>query len=365
MAKDMHRGSFEGHTINKLTLYSRYLDDALPVFLCVPNIKRVNIFDFFCGPGMDQDGNPGSPILAMESVRKLMTSPSVPKDKKIHLFFNDADRRKTETLYAKLQGMEKPGNVIGKLTTKPFAESFAAQYGQMSASGSANIVFMDQYGISEITREIFGKLSILPYTDFMFFIASMTGYRFQQLESVTGKLPQLTDDERSALTAHNIHRTLAMAYKRWIPSGCTRYISNFSLKHDGNVYGLVFSSGHYTGINRFLTIAWDMKPEYAGQADFDIDDDRIDPKQPKLFEDYNMPSKLKLFSRDLKQMVTNRKLIDNKSIFLYAMEYGVLAKHARDVIAEMVKEKSIPRQRLPISEDAMKKEAVMINYGGQ
>jgi hypothetical protein len=30
----------------------------------------------------------------------------------------------------------------------------------------------------------------------------------------------------------------------------------------------------------------------------------------------------------------------------------------------MVKEKSIPKQRLPISEDAMKKEAVMISYGG-
>ncbi len=364
MAKDIHGGSFEGHTINKLTLYSRYLEDALPIFLCAQGVKRVNIFDFFCGPGMDQDGNPGSPMLAIESVRKTMTSPNVPKDKQIHMFFNDADQRKTEALHAKLQNMEKPANVIGKLSTKPFAEAFAAQYGLMSAPGSANVVFMDQYGISEVTREIFGRLSRLPFTDFMFFLASMTGYRFQQLESVTGKLPQLTDDERIALTAHNIHRTLAMAYKRWIPFGCVRYMSNFSLKHDGNVYGLVFSSGHYTGVNRFLTIAWDMKPEYAGQADFDIDDDRIDPKQPNLFEDYNMPTKLKLFSRDLKQMVIDRKLTDNKSIFLYALEYGVLAKHARDVITEMVKEKSIPKQRLPISEDAMKKEAVMISYGG-
>ena len=65
----MHQTAFEEHTLDKLSIYEKYLKSALPLFMMRPDINQINIMDFFCGSGSDVNGVPGSPLRAIESVR--------------------------------------------------------------------------------------------------------------------------------------------------------------------------------------------------------------------------------------------------------------------------------------------------------
>ena len=243
MTKDMHQKPFEEHTINKLTIYEKYLKSALPLFMVRPDIRRINIIDYFCGSGTDSKGIPGSPLRAIEAVRSTLQSEQVDKTKEIIMLFNDLDKEKIVKLHNVVKAvMDLPKNVRIFSESKPFNELFNETYYLLNARSTANILFIDQYGLSEVTQEIFEKLANLNNTDFLFFLSSATFYRFRDDKNVKNKIPALTEEETMAMKPGNVHRIIALAYKRWIPPGRTLYLGNFSLKHDANVYGLVFGS---------------------------------------------------------------------------------------------------------------------------
>ncbi|MDP2799671.1 MAG: hypothetical protein Q8O60_07310, partial [Deltaproteobacteria bacterium] len=93
-----------------------------------------------------------------------------------------------------------------------------------------------------------------------------------------------------------------------------------------NVYGLIFGSGHPRGIDKFLTVAW----KRGGDANFDIDGDGIDPAQPSLFSEYDKPTKITSFEKELESAVLEHRLTTNKDVYLFALRNGMLATHARE-----------------------------------
>lgn len=361
MTKDMHQKAFEEHTLDKLSIYEKYLKSALPLFMMRPDINQINIMDYFCGSGSDVNGVPESPLRAIESVRSTLQSEQVDRKKKIVMLFNDMEKNKITKLHDTLKNVENlPNNVELHSESMPFSDLFDKTYGMLNSRGTANIIFIDQYGLSEVTRDIFERLAKLDNTDFLFFLSSATYYRFKDDENVKNKIPVLTDAENTALTPSNVHRTIALAYKRWIPAGRTLYMGNFSLKHGANVYGLVFGSAHFVGLDKFLHVAWESNPETAGQADYDIDSDKISLTQPSLFDSMNKPTKLKVFEQDLYEEIKARKLQDNQSIYLYSLEYGVLPSHVQDALKSLISKGQLPRQRFSVSKECMKKPPVKI-----
>ncbi|MBR4901316.1 MAG: three-Cys-motif partner protein TcmP [Victivallales bacterium] len=361
MTKDMHQKAFEEHTLDKLSIYEKYLKSALPLFMMRPDINQINIMDYFCGSGTDVNGVPGSPLRAIEAVRSTLLSEQIDRKKKIVMLFNDLEKDKIAKLNDMLKNIENlPNNVELQYESKPFDDLFDKTYCMLNARGTANVIFIDQYGLSEVTRDIFERLARLDNTDFLFFLSSATYYRFKDDENVKNKIPVLTDVENASLTPSNVHRTIALAYKRWIPTGRMLYMGNFSLKHGANVYGLVFGSGHFAGLDKFLHVAWESNPETAGQADYDIDSDKISLSQPSLFASMNKPTKLKMFEQDLCEEIKARKLQDNKSIYLYSLEYGVLPSHVQDALKTLISEGILPQQRFSVSKTCMKKPSVKI-----
>jgi len=49
-------------------------------------------------------------------------------------------------------------------------------------------------------------------------------------------------------------------------------------------------------------VAW-REDKRTGEADYDIDDDRIDSTTPSLFEEMNVPRKVQVFGRKLRDKV--------------------------------------------------------------
>lgn len=345
--KDHHDHPYDKGTKLKLDIYGEYLRSFLHNFLNASStIKAVQLFDFFSGPGHDLSGEKGSPLIALDVIQALMATNPRYRSVKIRIVFNELDREKNTTLSSCIEELyQLTPNVVLERTCKPFHAALAEQLPTML--GCANLVFLDQNGIKETGKDVIAMLSSIQRTDILFFLASATVNRFKEKEEVRRHVP-LTDEDIQRIDRKRIHRYLAETYRRWISPGRRYYLGSFSFLKGANVYGLVFGSEHPKAIELFLQIAW----KRGGDADFDIDDDHIDPEAPALFDDMNKPKKVKVFQAELCAAVLERRVKTNKDAYLYALENGCLGKHAKEELKRMCETNLIPKQSFAISYDA-------------
>ena len=359
MAKDIHAHPFSQNTKDKLWLYGEYIKEALPVFLKLSNIDTIRIYDFFAGPGENEYGEAGSPLVAVDAIRYVASGVST-LGKRIHLYFNEKEHDKYLQLQEHAKDMRKLPFLAGvDVENKSFADAFNDMIPELLMPRTANIIFIDQYGLKEVTRSIFETLASLPFTDFMFFLSSSFASRFSTDEKAIWRhLPPVPDSVKENIEHKNVHRILAAAYNQWIPSNATCYLGNFSFKKDANIYGLVFGSGDPLGLLKFLGKAWKLAEEYCGQADYDIDGDHPIKGQMFLMPEFSKPTKLRRFKDDLLDGILSHKLSTNKDIFLFSISYGVLPKHAHSALSELIHENMIPKQSLHVGYDAWKSDNI-------
>lgn len=359
MPKDIHAHPFSQNTKDKLWLYGEYIKEALPVFLTLPNIDTIHIYDFFAGPGENEFGEAGSPLVACDAV-KYVVSGVPPLGKRLHLYFNEKEHDKYLQLQSHAENMRNlPFISDVTVENKSFANAFNDMLPELLTPRTAKIIFIDQYGLKEVTKSIFETLASLPYTDFMFFLSSSFASRFATDEKAIWRhLPPISDSVKENIEHKNIHRILASAYNQWIPSNATCYLGNFSFKKDANIYGLVFGSGNPLGLLKFLNKAWKLAEQYCGQADYDIDGDHPIKGQLFLIPELSKPKKLRHFKDDLLENILSHKLLTNKDIFLFSISYGVLPKHAHTALNELIHENKIPKQSLHVAYDAWKSDKI-------
>lgn len=175
MAKDIFDEPFDDGTRIKLEIYRQYLKEWLPVFVVKkpPTWTTVQIFDFFAGEGKDIEGTAGSPAIALEVIQSLQ-SPIVINKIKVILHLNELDKNKFE----KLQKNIGPPNSIFevRLYNMDFNNLFNQRYESMMSS--ANLIFLDQNGIKQVTGDVFAKITALKQTDVLFYISSSFFRRF-------------------------------------------------------------------------------------------------------------------------------------------------------------------------------------------
>ena len=360
--KNFHNKAFDEGTNCKLALYRQYLRAWIPTFLNNKWIRHIKIFDFFAGPGTDGSGNPASPLLAAEEI-KLALDKHCEKhflDKKISLYLNELNVEKYTTLQStanRIRTIIPDVNIT--VTNVDFATLFQEYLPLMEASETANFIFIDQFGLKEVTENVFRKLTSLPHTDFMFYLAAATANRFKDLQAIVKYLPPLTEQEKQEMDGNNVLRILADSYnENWAPRGY--FLGQYSIKKSSNVYGLIFGSGHPAGIEKFLQETWKM----GGDANFDIDNDNIDDLQPNLFAEYNIPSKVRDFQKNLIWFLRKRPSITNRDLYIIAVRNGMLSSHVRDVIKKLQKEGFIlnPKINVSYSSWAKKTPPVQLKY---
>jgi len=354
--RDLHRKPFDDGTTDKLDLYRGYLRAWLPTFIHSPqSVNTIQVIDFFAGPGKDVDGNLGSPLITCEEVRLALTNARTGKPPVINLVFNEYMPDKYQELVRCLEGIrpELPEATFHH-SQMDFHVAFAQWLPLMQRPKTANLLFLDQNGVKQVTEDIFQTMASLPRTDFLFFLSSATANRFKDDPSIRASLP-LRDEDFVHINGTNVHRRLTEAYYRWVPDGKRFFIAPFSIRKGANVYGLVFCSPHPRGMDKFLQLAW----KQGGDANFDIDDDRIDPSAPFFpeFAEFEKPTKVKMFENALERAIKNRELKTNKAVYEFALRHGVLAEHARDALKRMVRDGLLPKQTFHVSYGAWEKVA--------
>ena len=105
MAKGFHEKPFDPGTLTKLRIFELYAQEWIPVFVSPPQPKfdKVEIFDFFSGPGKDAAGVLGSPLRILRQLRIYQQRGVAGWDKvriTVHLY--DEDGEKIETYGAEI-----------------------------------------------------------------------------------------------------------------------------------------------------------------------------------------------------------------------------------------------------------------------
>lgn len=340
MARNFHQQPFDEATQVKLDLFGRYIREWLPVFLNhKPPPEEITIVDFFAGPGRDSSGRLGSPLIALDEIRRyrgsIQACPS-----KVRLELNEFAKEKASQLELSLQSEQiDPSLCSWRVGSRSFEDAF--QFLLPSLRTGPNLLLLDQQGVKFISDEVFKVLAELPQTDFMFFVASSTLRRFEDHPSIKKYFPE-AGTAFSARQFNDTHRAVADYYRDLIRTDLRAklFLGAFSLKKGSNIYGLIFGSSHPLGIEKFLRLSWNQDP-VRGEANFDIDGERIDPDHPALFPEMNVPKKLQVFQRDLRTRVLSGELKTDGEVYVASLEAGFLPKHGKRPLVELIKEKRV------------------------
>lgn len=352
MSRDIHKIPFDDGTKVKLAIFEDYLKEWLPVFLAKkePIWKTINIFDFFAGPGSDINNYAGTPLIIKNELQFYFNN-IVEKKLNVTLYLNEYDSEKYSQLLENVLPNDedlRPYKIESE--SLDFKEAFENQFTKMG--NAVNLLFLDQNGIKQISEEIFTKIVNLKQTDFLFFISSSTIKRFSEHPSIKQHI-NLDKDEIERTPYHKIHRLILEYYKSLIPTGKEYYLGSFTLKKNAGIYGLIFGSGHVLGIEKFINTCWKIDPE-RGEANFDIDDDKIIKGQYDIFGKLPIPKKVDLFEQDLEEQILSKKITTDKELYLFTLRNGFKASHTRKVLSKLFNDKKMEKQKIEISHEVCK-----------
>lgn len=335
MAAKFHEKEFDEGTLTKLQIFELYAQEWLPVFLSQerPKWSGVHVFDFFAGPGTDAAGEFGSPLRILRQINSFRSLAGFTRTQ-VAVHFFDELVWKIEKLKSNIKekSFEIPG-VDYDVQRLQFSAAFQAVKPALVSSSNAKLVFADQFGVDQITDEVFKALVGFPTCDFLFFISSSTLHRFREHPAIRLKIKRPDD-------YYHVHHAILDYYRSLLPKNFQYFLAPFSIKKGSNIYGIIFGSGHPLGMDKFLRVAWNAD-NLNGEANFDIHRDDILPGEMLLPIDEFRPSKLTAFERDLEKAIRDGKCPTELELIWKCFDHGVTRKHSEPVLAKLKKQGAI------------------------
>ena len=340
MAKKFHDDEFDDATQIKLAIFRGYIRKWLPVFLTArksgAHDRAVNLFDLFAGPGADAAGNPGSPRIIQDELKRFcQTHGDIKEDGiEVTLYFNDKDAQHIEQLQRCLDETACPkGCCRSVLTSQAFKDALTDHLTIMRQPRTANLVIMDQFGVKEVTPDVANTLAGCRTTDILFFISSSYIRRFAGEPAIQNYF-HMSAEELAASDYKSIHRHICEYFRSNLRTGIEYHLAPFSIRKGGNIYGVVFGSGNLLGLQKFLEVCWELDG-VTGEANYDIDDDPSRYGERFLLAEMNVIRKQDEFQRELELRLRGNTEMGNESppatnldIYRFTLEHGFLPQHA-------------------------------------
>ncbi len=354
MARDLHRKPFNEGTLVKLELFRKHIDAWLGVFVGSGKVtkKKIRIFDLFCGPGQDSDGQKGSPILILEALQRLAATIKQ-VGYQVDVYFNDADADKIADLKQTVTDAAfMAGPYKLHFSSQDFIQAFEELRPQMR--DSANLLLLDQNGVRFFTADIFHQIRTLPVTDTLVFMSASYVLRFKDEPEINQYLEAERIFAGKTPAYHQVHRAIVDYYRSLVPAPTQYLLAPFSIRSGSNIYGLIFGSQNLKGLQKFLEAAWSLD-KLRGEADYDIDREGIVEGQIALFAGMDQPKKTQLFEQQFEKELLAGRLPDTGAIYGFVLEQGFLMKHAMPVLRRLVKDRRIDGNISGIEYSSLKK----------
>ncbi len=312
----------EPHTQAKHEILRRYLEAWFPILST--HHKKVAYIDGFCGPGRYENGEPGSPIIAIDVAknhRKHLTGELV------FLFFDERLDR-IEQLNRELASYDIPPNFNVHAACGLFHEQLESRLESLEDRGGSpapTFAFVDPFGFKGIPLSVISRL--LRHRGCEVLITFMIDPVIRFLEHPKKEVVQhiveaFGTDEciRIAETATDRSKALRVLYQTQLMK-TAKFVRFFEMRDQRNrpLYYLFFASKNRVGHVKMKEAMWKVDP--GGDFQFS---DATDPRQMVLFE----PSGETELTQILLERFRGRGIVTGKIVRLYVEdETPFLNKH--------------------------------------
>lgn len=323
------------HSQAKLDFYSEYLKRYLQVLLRAPHVKRINLYDAFCGKGKYDDGKFGSPILTFKIVKDVyyqLKAKGVPV-KPLSMFVNDGKKEFVENVRDIIDSQNVGNYCTISYNALPADEAFLKIRSEIDAQkqGNLNLVFIDPYSWSPINKETIVSLLKNRKCEIILWLPLAMMNRFfvravldetedQSIAQLKRFLFEFIPESKhfeASLSKDNLAKVLAKEFE----FGTEFFSSYYLIQRDqSNFYAIFFITPHIYGLEKILEVKWELD-EKAGKA--------FIPSQSSGQISMFGESVVSGFNNALEQFIFSNGNVNNVSLYEFTLRNDHLAKHTR------------------------------------
>ena len=277
--------SLEPHTLAKHMILENYLKAWFPI-LGLGTDCQLFYFDGFAGPGEYSEGERGSPIIALESARKVATL----LNHTATFVFSELDSRRSDHLEGLLRGRVWPSNFVVEVKSGiPFDQVMGRYLSDIESGSLSNLAmfsFVDPFGWTGFPMQLIKRILRIPMSEvlinFMYEEVNRFISRPDQARNFDCLFGSSIWDEVDLDAPPAIrNRRLHDLYQGQLSDFAgARYVRSFEMRNKNNNpdYYLFHVTNHLKGLEKMKEAMWKVDP--SGQFRFS---DATDPNQLVLF----------------------------------------------------------------------------------
>lgn len=321
--------AIEPHTEAKHKILRKYLDAWFPIMATYHG--RIVYLDGFAGPGRYTGGQPGSPIIALESAKNH----SAPLGAELVFLFIEQRQDRAAHLRAEVDKLQCPDKFKIEIKCGEFAPELTKELDALEQEGNRlapTFSLIDPFGFSGIPYDLIKRLLSNDRCEVFisFMVDSINRWIEHPADTIRRHILETfgMDEPPTAMRAPDRIVALKDLYHHQL-SKIAKFVRSFELRdqNDRVVYYLFFASNNSTGHYKMKEAMWKVDP----LGDFSFSD-ATNPNQAILFLH---PSLDALQSALIQNFRPFGQLTIGQVEDYVRDATGFLTKHMREVLKQM------------------------------
>ncbi len=337
------------HSQAKVELYSTYLTNYLAVLTNSKFIKTVNIFDLFCGEGLYEDNNEGSPLAGLSKATEVLQK-GIKFNPTINFYFNDNGESVIEPGISKIERLKKiislqnyDSRIQTHYSKKNFSSALARSYEIIKTKDDPkSLYFIDPYGYKDVPPDCIKETLSHKGTELLLFVPASPMYRFSKGTKNPLRGHEALHNFLTLLFPNGYHPTTTIDtfiqqckenFRKYL--GPKYYVDTFTLQRDKkNKYCLFFFTTHDLGFEKMLEAKWKMD-ETFGEG-FRIGGQGVLPGMDKT----------SAYPKLLETAILEKEGMTNGELYYFGLNQGYLPKHTRKALDSLRTQKKLSCESL-------------------
>ncbi len=333
------------HTAAKHSILRRYLQAYYPK---LGRRGRVLFVDGFAGPGVYEGGEPGSPIIALDSLTKHRYFPKMSNCEFVFLFIEeDVDR--AQHLESLISARSDPPNVKADVRCGTFEDHMKQALDSLGETELAPaFIMVDPFGVKGLPLDLLQRLANYPKTELLVSFMYEPINRFLSRPEFEHNLDDLfgTRIWRNSLGFDRDTRKefLSNLYAFQLKGIGMEYTRFFEMRDSGNrtEYFLAFAANHVAGLSAMKDAMWKVDESQGLRfSDFTVQPE----EQATLFK--SEPDYIQLYSHIEKRFAGQRNVPVKKIKYFVLTATAFREVHSTEVLRRAEKDKTITVMRPP------------------
>lgn len=361
------------HSDAKVTFYEKYLERYLAIMSVSRWQNRINIFDVFCGRGVYKDGGLGSPIRAVQVIKK--TKIEHPSNTRFHLYLNDLDTHHTENVKLYLDAnIPDHRQYVEIHYSNVDAEGLLDHLCRLLPSTPKdvrNLLFIDPYGYKSIHKDTLDRLMSNGRTEILLFLPVSFMHRFTHV-AFDERCLKGTEPLRAFISDffpedHPVRSDEPMDVQQYISELNTAFSYNgkyytacYEIQRDKkNYFALFFICSNLLGFEKVVEVKWALDDAYG--KGFRLDNNvGMFPELVEFFKQEREEERVEMMRVALLNQLQKGPL-NNGDIYKYTLRLGYLPTVANKALKHLQKDNLIEVKPIGFNRK-VRKGAFYLNY---